>query len=162
LSILSNKNNTKQVSIKLNVRKNISMDFFKPESRAQVSFGSLDELIPAEHQARFLDAFGKVTKKRTSLFWFYLNSEDVWLAVLLNQKVRGWILYFGKYAHSSMVKIYAHINFRLVKWCKTKYKKFTGAAITWLRQKWKEKPHLFAYWEQTKWFCYPFTPKRYS
>ena len=105
MSILSNKNNTKQVSIKLNVRKNISMDFFKPESRAQVSFGSLDELIPAEHQARFLDAFGKVTKKRTSLFWFYLNSEDVWLAVLLNQKVRGWILYFGKYAHSSMLKI---------------------------------------------------------
>jgi transposase len=28
-----------------------------PESRAQVSFGSLDEMIPAEHQVRFLDAF---------------------------------------------------------------------------------------------------------
>jgi group II intron reverse transcriptase/maturase len=84
------------------------------------------------------------------------------LAKLLNQKVRGWILYFGKYAHSSMLKIYAQINFRLVKWCKKKYKKFTGAAITWLRQKWKEKPHLFAHWEQTKWFCYPFTRKRYS
>jgi hypothetical protein len=30
--------------------------------------GSLDELISTEHQFRFLDAFGKVTKKRTSLF----------------------------------------------------------------------------------------------
>jgi hypothetical protein len=31
------------------------MDFVQAESRAQVSFGSLDELIPAEHQVRFLD-----------------------------------------------------------------------------------------------------------
>jgi group II intron reverse transcriptase/maturase len=83
------------------------------------------------------------------------------LANLLNKKVRGWIAYFGKYAHSSMLEIYAHINFRLVKWCKKKYKKFTGAAITWLRQKWKEKPNLFAHWQQTNWFCYPFTRERY-
>jgi group II intron reverse transcriptase/maturase len=84
------------------------------------------------------------------------------LAYLLNEKVRGWIAYFGKFAHSSMLEMYAHINFRLVKWCKKKYKKFTGAAITWLRQKWKEQPNLFAHWQQTTWFCYPFTRKRYS
>ena len=57
LLILSNKNNTKQGYNKLNLRKIISMNFIKPESRAQVSFGSLDEMIPAEHQVRFLDAF---------------------------------------------------------------------------------------------------------
>jgi RNA-directed DNA polymerase len=84
------------------------------------------------------------------------------LADLLNEKVRGWIAYFGKFAHSSMLEIYAHINFRLVKWCKKKYKKFTGDAITWLRLKWQEKPNLFAHWQQTNWFCYPFTRKRYS
>lgn len=84
------------------------------------------------------------------------------LAALLNEKVRGWIAYFGKFAHSSMLELYAHINFRLVKWCKKKYKKFTGAAISWLRRKWKEQPQLFVHWQQTTWFCYPFTRKRYS
>lgn len=84
------------------------------------------------------------------------------LADLLNEKVRGWIAYYGMFAHSSMLKIYAHINFRLVKWCKKKYKKFAGEAITWLRQRWKENPNLFVHWQQTTWFCYPFTRKRYS
>ena len=84
------------------------------------------------------------------------------LADLLNEKVRGWIAYFGKFAHSSMLEIYAHINFRLVKWCKKKYKKFAGDAITWLRLKWQQKPNLFAHWQQTTWFCYPFTRKLYS
>lgn len=84
------------------------------------------------------------------------------LAKELNVKLRGWIAYYGKYAHSSMLKVYAHLNFRLVKWCKKKYKKFTGATITWLRQRWKENPKLFAHWQQTTWFCYPFTRKRYS
>jgi hypothetical protein len=58
LLILSNKNNTKQLSFKLNLRKIISMDPDSdrgPESRAQVSFGSLDEMIPDEHQVRFLN-----------------------------------------------------------------------------------------------------------
>jgi hypothetical protein len=84
------------------------------------------------------------------------------LAKELNMKLRGWIGYYGKYAHSSMLKVYAHLNFRLVKWCKKKYKKFTGAAITWLRLSWKENPKLFVHWQQTTWFCYPFTRKRYS
>jgi len=84
------------------------------------------------------------------------------LADLLNEKVRGWIAYYGKYAHTSMLKIYAHLNFKLVKWCKKKYKKFTGDAITWLRQRWKENPKLFAHWQQTTWFCYPSIRKRYS
>lgn len=84
------------------------------------------------------------------------------LADLLNEKVRGWIAYYGKYAHTSMLKIYAHLNFKLVKWCKKKYKKFTGDAITWLRQRWKENPKLFAHWQQTTWFCYPSMRKRYS
>lgn len=84
------------------------------------------------------------------------------LAKVLNEKVRGWIAYFGRFAHSSMLKVYAHINFRLVKWCKKKYKKFTGEAITWLRLRWKENPKLFVHWQQTTWFCYPFTRKKYS
>ena len=84
------------------------------------------------------------------------------LAKELNVKLRGWIAYYGKYAHNSMLRIYAHLNFRLVKWCKKKYKKFTGAALTWLRQRWKENPKLFVHWQQTTWFCYPFTRKRYS
>lgn len=76
------------------------------------------------------------------------------LAKDLNEKVQGWISYFGKYAGSSMHSIYAHINRRLVKWCMWKYRKFKRQAIGWLKQKWEEKPMLFAHWQQTRWFCY--------
>lgn len=78
------------------------------------------------------------------------------LAEELNQKVRGWIAYFDCYARSSMLRVYAHINYRLVKWCCRKYNKFKGQALRWLKRKWQEKPQLFAHWQQTHWFCYPF------
>ena len=78
------------------------------------------------------------------------------LAAELNQKVRGWIAYFDCYARSSMLQVYAHINYRLVKWCSWKYNKFKGQALRWLKRKWAEKPQLFAHWQQTRWFCYPF------
>jgi hypothetical protein len=59
LLILSNKNNTNQAFIKLNLKKIFSLEFSKPEIRAQVSFGCLDELISAEHQVRFLNLIKK-------------------------------------------------------------------------------------------------------
>lgn len=57
--MLSNKNNTNQAFIKLNLKKIFSLEFSKPEIRAQVSFGCLDELISAEHQVRFLNLIKK-------------------------------------------------------------------------------------------------------
>jgi RNA-directed DNA polymerase len=51
------------------------------------------------------------------------------LAKSLNEKVQGWISYFGKYGGSSMHYIYAQINRRLVKWCMWKYRKFKRQAI---------------------------------
>lgn len=76
------------------------------------------------------------------------------LARDLNEKVAGWVSYFGKYAGSSMHSVYAHINRRLVKWCMWKYRKFKRQAIGWLKRKWEEKPMLFTHWQQTRWFCY--------
>jgi RNA-directed DNA polymerase len=76
------------------------------------------------------------------------------LAKALNEKVQGWVNYYGKYGGSSMHCIYAHINRRLVKWCMWKYRKFKREAIGWLKQKWQEKPMLFVHWQQTRWFCY--------
>jgi RNA-directed DNA polymerase len=76
------------------------------------------------------------------------------LAKDLNEKVQGWVSYFGKYAGSSMHSIYAHINRRLVKWCMWKYRKFKRQAIGWLKQKWEEKSMLFVHWQQTRRFCY--------
>jgi RNA-directed DNA polymerase len=76
------------------------------------------------------------------------------LAVQLNNKVAGWVGYYGKYAGTSMHQIYAHINRRLVKWCMWKYRKFKIEAIRWLRRKWQEKSMLFVHWRQTRFFCY--------
>jgi RNA-directed DNA polymerase len=75
------------------------------------------------------------------------------LAGQLNQKVAGWVSYFGKYAGTSMHRIYAHINRRLVKWVMWKYRKFKLQAIAWLKRKWREHSMLFVHWQQTKFFC---------
>jgi RNA-directed DNA polymerase len=75
------------------------------------------------------------------------------LAGQLNQKVAGWVSYFGKYAGTSMHQIYAHINRRLVKWVMWKYRKFKLQAIAWLKRKWREHSMLFVHWQQTKFFC---------
>ncbi len=75
------------------------------------------------------------------------------LAAQLNQKVAGWVSYFGKYAGTSMHRIYAHINRRLVKWVMWKYRKFKLQAIAWLKRKWLEQSMLFVHWQQTKFFC---------
>jgi RNA-directed DNA polymerase len=76
------------------------------------------------------------------------------LAVQLNKKVAGWVSYYGKYAGTSMHRIYAHINRRLVKWCMWKYRKFKIQAIRWLKRKWQEQSMLFVHWQQTRFFCY--------
>lgn len=76
------------------------------------------------------------------------------LAKELNEKVQGWVSYFGRFAASSLHGIYAHVNRRLVKWCMWKYRLFKRQAIGWLKNKWKEKPMLFVHWQQTRWFCY--------
>ena len=76
------------------------------------------------------------------------------LAQQLNSKVAGWVSYFSKYAGSSMHRVYAHINRRLVKWCMWKYRKFKIQAIRWLKRKWQEQSMLFVHWQQTRFFCY--------
>jgi RNA-directed DNA polymerase len=76
------------------------------------------------------------------------------LAKQLNSKVAGWISYFGKYAGTSMQRLYAHINRRLVKWVMWKYRKFKIQAIRWLKRKWQEQSMLFVHWQQTRFFCY--------
>jgi RNA-directed DNA polymerase len=76
------------------------------------------------------------------------------LAVQLNKKVAGWVSYYGKYAGTSMHRIYAHINRRLVKWCMWKYRKFKIQAIRWLKRKWQEQSMLFVHLQQTRFFCY--------
>jgi len=81
------------------------------------------------------------------------------LATDLNKVVRGWVNYYGRFARSSLQKVLAHINMRLVKWCMKKYDKWKGAALRWVNARWKEQPALFVHWQQTAWFCYPFRGK---
>lgn len=75
------------------------------------------------------------------------------LAKELNPILRGWINYYGAFGKQALNKLYVHINQRLVKWCKWNYRKFKLEAISWLKQKWKEMPYLFAHWQQTSWFA---------
>lgn len=74
--------------------------------------------------------------------------EDV--AALLNPKLRGWILYYGKYRKYEMRYIFTRLSERLVRWLTNRYKQLKGSikrGYEWLRKIYKSKPRLFVHWQ---------------
>jgi len=82
-------------------------------------------------------------KSRTRIItdWKQMNfqRESTWalqdLAVLLNNRTRGIINYFGKVETQSLEKIFRHLDYRIAKWVKNKFKKLRSyqKAYDWLR-----------------------------
>ena len=71
------------------------------------------------------------------------------IAERINQQVRGWMNYYGKYYRSAMHPILGQVEKALVGWANRKYKKLRRkfvAVMHWLRTIWQRKPQLFAHW----------------
>ena len=71
------------------------------------------------------------------------------LASLLNQKVRGWVGYFGGLYPQLLKRFLVQIDLRLSAWARNKYKHLRGhrrRSRDWLKS-WRERePQLFAHW----------------
>jgi RNA-directed DNA polymerase len=71
------------------------------------------------------------------------------LAQAVNPVIRGWIQYYGAYNRSALVPLLRHIDWHLLKWVKTKYRKRRGSwrrARYWLGQVARHQSALFAHW----------------
>lgn len=78
------------------------------------------------------------------------------LAGQLNAKIRGWISYYGQFRKSEMWKVFAKLNWRLVKWVRKRYKRLGRSwpkAKKMLLLSSRQNPGLFIHWKEG------FTPK---
>ena len=66
-----------------------------------------------------------------------------------NTKIRGWVIYYGRYYPCALDRTFRAVNRRLVRWAQAKYKRFRthqGRAVHWLRRVARSQPSLFAHW----------------
>ncbi|MDZ7876718.1 MAG: group II intron reverse transcriptase/maturase [Saprospiraceae bacterium] len=72
------------------------------------------------------------------------------IAEKLNVQTRGIIQYYGKYNIDKVGKLFRHLDFRLAKWVKNKYKSTKNSylkANDWLRDVKSSFPTLFYHWQ---------------
>jgi RNA-directed DNA polymerase len=72
------------------------------------------------------------------------------IANLLNEKIRGWILYYDGFRKWAMTKVFHRLHNRLVQWILNYYKRFNGSvnkAYAHLRYIRRHYPTLFYHWE---------------
>lgn len=71
------------------------------------------------------------------------------IAQTLNVKLRGWINYYGQYRRFELKRVFAHLDRRLMKWLRKKYKRLKGSrkkAWIKLREIRRSYPSLFEHW----------------
>lgn len=72
------------------------------------------------------------------------------IASEINPVVRGWINYYGKYCRSELRSALQHIDYYLIRWAKTKYKRLRGRqvqAARVIKLVGHKNPMLFAHWK---------------
>jgi hypothetical protein len=76
-----------------------------------------------------------------------LSLQDI--AQKLNPLLRGWIGYYGLYAHSALSPLLRYVNQTLVAWAQRKFKRFKrGVTLAgqFVERLATERPDLFAHW----------------
>jgi hypothetical protein len=71
------------------------------------------------------------------------------LARMFDQRIRGWVNYYGVFYKSALYPTLRQLDRKLVLWATRKYKRLRGhrrRAAHWLERIAREKPCLFAHW----------------
>lgn len=75
------------------------------------------------------------------------------LASMLNSKTRGMINYYGRYNILAIEKLLRHLDYRIAKWAKNKFKRMKESykkAFDWLRGIKASYPNFFYHWNFSK------------
>ncbi|WP_241840300.1 group II intron reverse transcriptase/maturase [Frankia sp. CcI49] len=79
--------------------------------------------------------------------WTTLSLNE--LAAWVNQTVRGWLNYYGRFYPTALRPLLRRINAYLLRWVRKKYKRLRSfnRALAWWNGVVKRDPGLFAHWE---------------
>jgi group II intron reverse transcriptase/maturase len=131
--------------------KTIKFDFlgfcFKPKPTKNKATGrlflSFDCAISRKSEIKISESI------RESKFHQWTSSTIHEIANTFNDKIRGWINYYGKFRIHSLNRIFKLFNWRLIKWAVRKYKRFKGSmsqAANWIRRIAFDFPDIFVHW----------------
>lgn len=120
---------------------------FRPRRAQNGQDGSLfTSYLPAISPTALLDIFEQIRDwkltERTPDTLTTLSDE-------INQQIRGWMNYYGKFYGSALAPLKDHIDARLVKWAIRKHKRLKGSTVRgyrWLNGIRARQPNLFAHW----------------
>jgi len=84
---------------------------------------------------------------REAIEWNITRIEIFDIADYFNSKLRGWIGYYGTYSNRCLRLTLMHIDQRLVKWLRKKYRLGKRRAVDKLLLMKRENPKLFFHWE---------------
>ena len=154
------------VELRLNEQKTqivYCKDYRRTEAHSKVQFGFLGFTFqPRKSQSKhnkhtsyaaFTAEISKANQKKitetieTEINWRNTQQEMVDIALQLNNRVRGWINYFGLYGKRELRQTMLRLERRLLKWIKKKYKiNSLKEAIRKLSMTRKENPAMFHHW----------------
>lgn len=79
------------------------------------------------------------------------NRSLRFVASYINDVVRGWINYYGKFGKTEFWKVMFHLNHSIAYWAKTKYKRLRRRGVIsahyWLAGISQKAPNLFYHWQ---------------
>lgn len=156
-----------QVKLKLNEEKSrvvYCKDYRRKEEHKNVQFGFLGfSFQPRQAQSKWdvnssFTAFtAEISREnqlkirsviRERINWRNTTQELQDIAGILNDKVRGWINYFGCYGKNKLRRTMIYLDMKLVKWLMRKHKQGFRRAITQLATYQIKSPRLFYHWQK--------------
>jgi group II intron reverse transcriptase/maturase len=84
---------------------------------------------------------------REAINWRNTVQELSQIAEKLNDKIRGWINYFGCYGRKKLRLVFVYLDMKIVRWLKRKHKEGQRAASARLLKYQKQTPKLFYHWQ---------------
>ncbi len=118
---------------------------FQPRARKSKidgkSFTAFTAEISQSNQKKIRDEI------REAPVWKNTSGEIEGIADYFNSKLRGWIGYYGPYSKKCLRITLLHIDYRIAKWLRKKYRLGLRKAVNKLNLMKSEKPFLFFHWE---------------
>jgi len=130
---------------------NIKFDFLGYEFRPRQSKSKDGRIFMGFNPAASPNSIKKMYQAIKK--WKIHLKSDVsieYLAKMINQTVRGWFNYYGKYRRSELSRIQDYINTKLVSWARRKYRSLSGKlkAFQWIKQTSRRRPGLCVHWSR--------------
>lgn len=118
---------------------------FQPRARKSKTDGKLFTAFTAEISQSNQKKLREVIRDTEAFKNTSLDLTDI--AKCLNSKLRGWINYYGHYSNRSLRLTVRHVDLRLTKWLRKKYRLGSHNAVAKLNLMKKHNPKLFYHWE---------------